>query len=143
MSYLVPHVLLHTVYCIRPYLLCHTSHHVKCHHYSHRLFGRVVHVSSDCPRPSGVCACVHAWCVCVCVCLCVHTCIVVGGTLALHTVLKLLLSGELIVSRYIAESITTDVGRFGHVGLCQLRTKLLYTVDKGRLLLILLRICSR
>ena len=33
------------------------------------------------------------------------------------------LSGELIVSRYVAESITTDAGRFGHVGLCQLRTK--------------------
>ena len=31
---------------------------------------------------------------------------------------------ELIVSRYIAESITTDAGCFGHVGLCQLRTKL-------------------
>ena len=36
----------------------------------------------------------------------------------------ILLSGELIVSRYVAESITTDAGRFGHVGLCQLRTKL-------------------
>ena len=33
------------------------------------------------------------------------------------------LSGELIVSRYVAESITTDAGCFGHVGLCQLRTK--------------------
>ena len=33
--------------------------------------------------------------------------------------------GELIVSRYVAELITTDAGRFGHVGLCQLRTKLL------------------
>ena len=32
--------------------------------------------------------------------------------------------GELIVSRYVAESITTDAGRFGHVGLCQLHTKL-------------------
>ena len=32
------------------------------------------------------------------------------------------ISGELIVSRYVAESITTDAGRFGHVGLCQLRT---------------------
>ena len=27
------------------------------------------------------------------------------------------------MSRYVAESITTDAGRFGHVGLCQLRTK--------------------
>ena len=61
-------------------------------------------------------------------------------------------SGELIVSRYVAESITMIAGRFGHVGLCQLRTKpVLYAVDKGlrgrnvlqSLLLILLRICSR
>ena len=34
------------------------------------------------------------------------------------------LLGELIVSRYIAESITTDAERFSHVGLCQVRTKL-------------------
>ena len=34
------------------------------------------------------------------------------------------ISRELIVSRYVAESITTDAGRFGHVGRCQLRTKL-------------------
>ena len=33
------------------------------------------------------------------------------------------ISGELIVSRYVAESITTDAGRFGYVGLCQLPTK--------------------
>ena len=32
-------------------------------------------------------------------------------------------SGELIVSRYVAESITMIAGRFGHIGLCQLRTK--------------------
>ena len=31
--------------------------------------------------------------------------------------------GELIVSRHVAESITTDAGRFGHVGLCQLLDK--------------------
>ena len=37
-----------------------------------------------------------------------------------------MVSGELIVSRYVAESITTDAGRFGHIGLCQLRT-VLYT----------------
>ena len=36
--------------------------------------------------------------------------------------------GELIVSRYVAESITTDTGCFGHVGLCQLCTKLSLTV---------------
>ena len=35
--------------------------------------------------------------------------------------------GELIVSRYIAESITTDAGCFGHVGLCQLCAKLFCT----------------
>ena len=39
----------------------------------------------------------------------------------------LMISGKLIVSRYIAESITTDAGCFGHVGLCQLRTKLFCT----------------
>ena len=33
--------------------------------------------------------------------------------------------GELIVSRYVAESITTDAGHFSYVGLCQLCTKLL------------------
>ena len=33
-------------------------------------------------------------------------------------------SDKLIVSRYVAESITTDAGHFGHVGLCQLCTKL-------------------
>ena len=31
---------------------------------------------------------------------------------------------ELMVSRYVAESTTTDAGRFSRVGLCQLRTKL-------------------
>ena len=35
-----------------------------------------------------------------------------------------IVSGEVIMSRYVAEPITTDAGRFGHVGLCQLRTKL-------------------
>ena len=34
-----------------------------------------------------------------------------------------LTSSKLIVSRYVAESITTDAVRFGHVGLCQLHTK--------------------
>ena len=43
-----------------------------------------------------------------------------------HTLYILFISGELIVSRYVAESITTDAGRFGHVGLCQLRTKLCF-----------------
>ena len=32
-------------------------------------------------------------------------------------------SGELIVSRYVAESITMCAVRFGHIGLCQLLTK--------------------
>ena len=62
----------------------------------------------------------------------------------------MLISGELIVSKYVAESITMIAGRFGHEGLCQLHT-VLYAVDKGlrgrnvlqSLLLILLRICSR
>ena len=36
----------------------------------------------------------------------------------------LLISGELIVSKYVAESITMIAGRFGHEGLCQLRTEL-------------------
>ena len=60
------------------------------------------------------------------------------------------ISGELIVSRYVAESITTDAGCFSHIGLCQLRTKLVYKVDKGlrgrnilhQLLLILLHTVS-
>ena len=34
------------------------------------------------------------------------------------------ISGELIVSKYVAESITMIAGRFGHEGLCQLHTKL-------------------
>ena len=34
------------------------------------------------------------------------------------------LSGELIVSKYVEESITMIAGCFGHEGLCQLRTKL-------------------
>ena len=33
--------------------------------------------------------------------------------------------GKLIMSRYIAKSITTDAGRFGRVGLCQLCVKAL------------------
>ena len=37
---------------------------------------------------------------------------------------SLLISGELIVSKYVAESITMIAGRFGHEGLCQLRTEL-------------------
>ena len=40
-----------------------------------------------------------------------------------HSVSKCL-SGELIVSKYVAESITMIAGRFGHEGLCQLRTEL-------------------
>ena len=36
----------------------------------------------------------------------------------------MLISGELIVSKYIAESIAMIAGRFGHEGLCQLRTEL-------------------
>ena len=32
--------------------------------------------------------------------------------------------GEMIVSKYVAESITMIAGHFGHEGLCQLRTEL-------------------
>ena len=35
-----------------------------------------------------------------------------------------LISAELIVSRYVTKSITTDAGHFSHVGLCQLHAKL-------------------
>ena len=38
--------------------------------------------------------------------------------------LYIYISGELIVSKYVAESITMIAGRFGHEGLCQLRTEL-------------------
>ena len=42
-----------------------------------------------------------------------------------HTTMNLYeISGELIVSKYVAESITMIAGRFGHEGLCQLRTEL-------------------
>ena len=46
--------------------------------------------------------------------------IVNGGDSARYTVENISLCWHL---RYVAESITTDAGRFGHVGLCQLRTK--------------------
>ena len=42
--------------------------------------------------------------------------------MCLITILNIL--DELIVSRYVTELITTDAGRFGHVGVCHLRTKL-------------------
>ena len=56
-----------------------------------------------------------------------------------------MISGKLIVSKYVTESITMIAGRFGHEGLCQLRTEL-YKGLHGQnvlqsLLLILLRIC--
>ena len=35
------------------------------------------------------------------------------------------------MSRYVAESITTDAGRFGYIGLCQLCTKLPTTTKQG------------
>ena len=37
------------------------------------------------------------------------------------------LLGKLIVTRSVAETITADGGCFGHVGLCQLHTKLFCT----------------
>ena len=45
----------------------------------------------------------------------------------LMTVVIAMVSGELIVSKYVAESITMIAGRFGHEGLCQLRTELFCT----------------
>ena len=45
------------------------------------------------------------------------------------------ISGELVVSRYVAKSITNHAGRFGHIGFCQLCTKL-YSVNKLRELVI-------
>ena len=33
---------------------------------------------------------------------------------------------ELIVSKYVAESMTMIAGRFGHEGLCQLHTKIVF-----------------
>ena len=96
------------------------------------------------------CVCVSACmfvCVCMCelvsvfvccvVCVCVHVCasvhnFIIAANLSktplydvvveAHCYLSIL--GELIVSKYVAESITMIAGRFGHVGLCQLRTKL-------------------
>ena len=47
------------------------------------------------------------------------------GTVRLEC-LRIRISGELIVSRYVAESITTDAGHSSHVGLCQLRTKTVF-----------------
>ena len=40
---------------------------------------------------------------------------------------------KLIVSRYVAELITTDAGRFGYVGFvnCAYTKLFLYAVDKG------------
>ena len=34
------------------------------------------------------------------------------------------ISVELVMSRYVAESITTDAGCFGHIGLCAVRDKI-------------------
>ena len=44
-------------------------------------------------------------------------------TYLMHVTVSVVI-GQLIMSRYIAESITLIPGHFGHVGLCQLRTKL-------------------
>ena len=44
------------------------------------------------------------------------------------------ISSGLIASRYMAESMTTNAGHFGYLGLCQLHTvsaTYLYAVDKG------------
>ena len=48
-------------------------------------------------------------------------------TAAVHsipfTAVYIRIPGILIVSKYVAESITIIAGRFGHEGLCQLRTE--------------------
>ena len=66
-----------------------------------------------------------------CTFVCMYVCVYI----------HIIISGELIVSKYVAESITMIAGRFGHERLCQLRTKLRNVLQS--LLLILLRICSR
>ena len=43
--------------------------------------------------------------------------------MSLQACCYVVISGELIMSRYVAESITTDAGRFSHVGLSQLHKK--------------------
>ena len=68
----------------------------------------------------SVCVNVHVVCG-VRICLHVH---VRGITSTMHTNQLVTLSGELIVSKYVAESITMIAGRFGHEGLCQLHTEL-------------------
>ena len=45
------------------------------------------------------------------------------------TLLEKLSLGELIVRKYVAESITMIAGCFGHKGLCQLRTNSLQTIQ--------------
>ena len=64
--------------------------------------------------------CGHLWLPCGTSCWykCAHN--VTGNKSCSHACI----SGELIVSKYVAESITMIAGRFGHEGLCQLRTEL-------------------
>ena len=45
-------------------------------------------------------------------------------SLCVILVYLVMLSGELIVNKYVAESITMIAERFGHEGLCQLHTEL-------------------
>ena len=45
-----------------------------------------------------------------------------------------MLLGELITSRYVAESITMIAGRFGHDGLCQLHTKPLFITQHSHVI---------
>ena len=53
------------------------------------------------------------------------------------------MSGELIVSRYVAESIVTDAGRFGHIGLCQLHTNCHYVMHNLRICVQIVRSWQR
>ena len=57
--------------------------------------------------------------------VCVYVACVHSGTrIAMVLYMSMVLRGNLIVSIYGAESITTDAGHFGRVDLCQLLTKL-------------------
>ena len=58
------------------------------------------------------------------VCIIYYTVRVCSNKLTVDVIAVIHISGELIVSKYVAESITMIAGRFGHEGLCQLRTEL-------------------
>ena len=49
--------------------------------------------------------------------VCLFVCVCVGGGGCMSKCTCMFVSGELIVNRYLAESITTDAGHSSHVGL--------------------------